>query len=149
MIIELVERNLDYLATRAPIFPAPERLLTGGVPPRGEGAVYLTSSDVSPLEGFSRLEGLLTGPVDDSSPIYVQLGERLYEASPAGEDWSQGSPFVLYVPQDGPQRGRVLYLQKGKLCSLIPEPEHLPEHSGDSAGREMVKINYSGRNEIR
>lgn len=151
VLVELVERNLDYLSTRAPVFPAPERLFTGGTPPSGEGTVRLTASDVSPLAGFTRLEGLLTGPVDDGSPIYVQLGDRLYEASPVGMDWSEGSPFVLYVPQDGPQRGRVLYLQGGELRALIPEPERLPstsEASRPSPSPDAVQINYFGRNDV-
>lgn len=151
VLIELVERNLDYLSTRAPVFPAPERLLTGGTPPQGRGTVSLTPSDANPLAGFTRLEGLITGPVDDSSPVYVQLGDRLYEASPVGMDWSEGSPFVLYVPQDGPQRGRVLYLQEGELCALIPEPEQLPgapEAPSGPFSPGAVQINYFGRNDF-
>lgn len=128
VVIELVERNLSYLATQAPVLPAPERQLTGGSPPMGRGSVRLSTSDASPLEGYTRLEGVLTGEVDCGSPIYVQLGGRLYEASPVGKNWQDGHPFVLYIPQDGPQRGEVLYLQGGQLHALIPQPENPFRH---------------------
>lgn len=117
VIFELVERNLDYLATRPPIFPAPERLLTG-TPPQGRGTARLSPSEQHPLEGYTRLEGALTG-ADDSSPIYVRLGDALYEATPAGEAWEEGCPFTLYVPQGASLEGAcVLYLQQGELCAL-------------------------------
>ena len=94
----------------------------------GRGSVRLSTSDASPLEGYARLEGVLTGEVDCGSPIYVQLGGRLYEASPVGKTWQDGHPFVLYIPQDGPQRGEVLYLQGGQLHALIPQPENPFRH---------------------
>lgn len=119
VIFELVERNLDYLATRPPIFPAPERLLTG-TPPQGTGTARLALSQQYPLEGYTRLTGTLTG-VDENSPVYVRLGEALYEATPAGEDWDGGCPFTLYVPQDAClEDACVLYIQQGELRTLLP-----------------------------
>ena len=117
VVVELVERNLDYLAVRAPVFPAPERQLAGA-PPQGQGEGRLALSSDYPLEGFLRLEGAL--PLADAgSPIYVRLGGTLYEASPAGGDWDKGIPFTLYVPQsaslDAPQ---ALCMQQGVLCAL-------------------------------
>jgi len=114
---EIVERNLDYLATRAPVLPAPERLLTGAPPP-GQGQAELSRSDKNPLEGFVCLEGVLTGPIDGDSPIYVQMGERLYEASPAGADWDRGAPFTLYVPEAACGEGSILCFQEGALCTV-------------------------------
>ena len=118
VVVELVERNLDYLAFNPPVFPAPERLLSG-TPPEGEGWGTLAPSEASPLEGYVRLEGLLTGPIDPDSPIYVQLDGTLYEASPGGAGWEEGVPFTLYVPQDAPREGgSVLCFQDGALCAL-------------------------------
>lgn len=113
VVIELVERNLDYLADRPPIFPAPERVLTGQ-PPQGEAAVQLSVLADGKLEGYVRLEGALSGPVDGDSPVYVQLGEKLYEASPVGT--AEGMPFTLYVPEGSAMDDvRVLYLLDGQV----------------------------------
>jgi len=117
VVVEIVERNLDYWTVQAPVLPAPERLLTG-TPPPGQGQAALSRSDKNPLEGFVRLEGILTGPIDGDSPIYVQLGERLYEASPAGADWDRGVPFTLYVPEAACAEGNVLCFQEGALCAV-------------------------------
>lgn len=117
VIVELVERNLDYLAVYAPIFPAPERLLTG-TPPQGLGQGQFSLSSQHPLEGYLRLEGLLP-QADNSSPIYIQLGKALYEASPAGGEWDKGIPFTLYVPQGTDlESACAICVQQGTLCIL-------------------------------
>lgn len=117
VVIELVERNLDYLSARAPVFPAPERQLTG-VPPQGTGRAWAAPADRHPLEGYVRLEGALSR-ADWNSPVYVQLGERLYEATPAGDSQNGGVPFTLYLPQDIPlDSASVLCIQQGALCAL-------------------------------
>lgn len=117
VVIELVERNLDYLAQRAPIFPAPERLLSGE-PAAGDATAQLSIVEDSllSLEGHIRLEGTLSGPVDTNSPVYVQLGGALYEASPVGAAEDGACPFTLYVPDSSPlDDTRVLYLADGRL----------------------------------
>ena len=68
------------------------------------------------LAGFLRLEGSISGPVDVDSPIYVQLGETLYEASPAGECEEGEHPFTLYVSAGSALDDiRVLYLLDGQV----------------------------------
>lgn len=117
VVIELVERNLSYLAVHAPIFPAPERWLSG-TPAEGTASARLTVADDGLLEGYARLEGALTGPVDEDSPVYVQLGETLYEASPAGQAGEGEVPFTFYVPLDAAlEEAQVLYLQGGAVCA--------------------------------
>lgn len=114
VVIELVERNLDYLADRPPVFPAPERVLTGQ-PPQGEAEARVAAREDSGLEGYVRLEGALTGAADGDTPIYVQLGQALYEASPVGAA-AEGLPFTLYVPRESAlDRINVLYLLDGQL----------------------------------
>ena len=114
VLIEIVERNLDWWATQAPIFPAPERVLNG-VPPQGTAQARLTAVEDGLLEGYTRLEGRLTGDVDGDSPIYVQLGDQLYEASPVGEA-GEGTPFTLYVPVEQAQADtEILYQFEGQL----------------------------------
>lgn len=112
LVIEIVERNLDRLATRAPVFPAPERGLTGE-PPDGSAKAALTIADDGQLPGYLRLEGTLAGAVDEHSPVYVRLGAKLYEACPAGAD--EGG-FTLYAPAEAAaRRAEVLYLSRGIL----------------------------------
>lgn len=115
VVIELVERNLDYLARRAPIFPAPQRGLTGEPPP-GEASARAAAQEDGKLAGFLRLAGAISGPADVESPIYVQLGDTLYEASPAGECEEGEYPFTLYVPAGSTWDDiRVLYLLDGQV----------------------------------
>lgn len=115
VVIELVERNLNYLVKNAPIFPAPLRLLTGR-PPQGEAAAHIAALDDGRLEGHIRLEGVLSGPIDVDSPIYIQLGETLYEASPAGTGGEEEYPFTLYVPSGSAlDEVHALYLLDGQV----------------------------------
>ena len=115
VVIELVERNLNYLSENPPIFPAPERTLTGQ-PPQGEAAAQIAAAEDSALPGYLRLDGALSGAVDEDSPIYVQMGETLYEASPVGR--GEGAPFTLYVPEGTALEDiRVLYLRDGQLAA--------------------------------
>lgn len=111
VMIEIVERNLDWLATRAPVFPAPLRVLSQ-MPPVGQAQAEISAVDDGMLEGYLQLAGTLSGKVDDNSPIYVQLDDMLYEASPAG----QGDiPFTLYVPHAAYKQAAVLYFSDGIL----------------------------------
>lgn len=115
VLIELVERNLDQLSIHAPIFPAPQRQLQES-PAREQSTVKLAAKDDGRLEGYLRLEGTLTGQADPASPIYVELGQVLYEATPVGQAWEEGAPFTLYVPRTGGMESvRVLYLRDGGL----------------------------------
>ena len=84
-----------------PHFPAPERVLNG-VPPQGTAQARLTAAEDGLLEGYTRLEGRLTGDVDGDSPIYVQLGDMLYEASPVGEAGEGGSLHPVRPGGAGP-----------------------------------------------
>ncbi len=114
VVIELVERNLDYLALYAPIFPAPQRQLNG-VPAAGSASARLTAEDDGLLEGYLRLEGTLAGPVDETTPIYVLLGQTLYEASPVGEG---EIPLTLYVPRAAQlEELQILYFETGAQCA--------------------------------
>ena len=97
-----------------PHLPGPERVLNG-VPPQGTAQVQLTAVEDGLLEGYTRLEGCLTGDVDGDSPIYVQLGDMLYEACPVGEA-GEGVPFTLYVPAAQAQLAcEILYQSAGEL----------------------------------
>ena len=116
VLIELVERNLNYLLERAPVFPAPQRQIAGS-PAVGNASARLAVPEKQDLPGYRRLEGELSGQTDVNSPLYVWLGESLYEASLAGTAEGGGQPFTLYVPEDLPLDGaQVLYLLDGQVC---------------------------------
>jgi hypothetical protein len=117
VVIELVERNLDWLLTRPAILAAPIRTLDDPVAadPSRTATATVTDGD---LDGYVRLSGCLDGPVDDDSPIYLHLGDTLYEASPAGDG---ELPFTAYVPADAAERpGSLLVRCDGQWveCSI-------------------------------
>ncbi len=121
VVIELVERNLKWLAERAPIFPAPARGLQGE-PPLVEAAVSIAAAADGLLPGYLRLEGSLSGPVDLDSPLYVRLGANLYEASPVGVA-ADGAPFTLYVPEEAiASEASVLFFSDGAVCAAPSAP---------------------------
>lgn len=116
VLIEIVERNLEWLTQRAPIFPAPARPRIKAAK-QGTGEGWLAAADDGRLPGYIRLEGQIFGPVDDDSPIYVQLSGGTYEASPVGE-WEDGVPFTLYVePSCCGADSCILYYNGGVLCA--------------------------------
>lgn len=76
VIIELVERNIDYLLDYAPVVPAPKRDME--LPPAvGKLRVF---ADNSATEGWAVVSGELPEAPDDDSPVYICNGEAVYEA---------------------------------------------------------------------
>lgn len=97
VIFELVERNLPQLLTSPPVMPAPVREFA---PPAGTFAAKIewTKGSCDELPGMVCYTGKLSAsePLDWDSPIFVSLGDTVYEASlaaPAGQD------FTLYAPE--------------------------------------------------
>lgn len=114
VVIEIVERNLDWLTERAPIFPAPERGLSG-TPPVGEASARVTAVEDGALPGYTRIEGAIEGEIDGDSPVYVLFGGSVFEACPVGKG-ADGAPFTLYVPAEKAGDAiQVLYLRGGAL----------------------------------
>lgn len=126
VLVELVERNLDYLCTQAPVFPAPERWLQGE-PPQGTAAAAFTVRDDGQLMEHLHITGTVSGPLDTASPIYVQTEGGLYEATPAGTTETEGepyqaAPFTLYIPRESGDVTGVLYLENGVLYAARMAP---------------------------
>lgn len=95
LLVELVERNLNWLLERAPEMPAPERT---AVPAADTGTSAKAQRKDSQMEGTFCLTGDLSGQrVDDDSPIYILAETGTYEASPCGEGTQ---PFTAYLPQN-------------------------------------------------
>ena len=117
LLVELVERNLDWLLERAPELPAPERTV---VPAADTGARLKAQREDSRMEDTFCLTGSLSGQnVDDDSPVYVLTETAAYEASPCGES---EQPFTAYLPQNlREQELKVAFLSDGEwvCCSLV------------------------------
>lgn len=91
VVIELVERNIPWLAERAPIFEAPQRELT--LPEQTPGcAARVTRREADGLFVYS---GELDRDPDVDSPVYLVAGGAVYEASPVGET---GRSFTACLP---------------------------------------------------
>lgn len=116
LLVELVERNLNWLLERAPELPAPERT---AVPAADTGAGLKAQREDCRMEDTFCLTGDLSGQkVDDDSPIYILTGNETYEASPCGKGTQ---PFTAYLPQDvQEQKLKVAFLSDGEwvCCSL-------------------------------
>ncbi len=78
LVIELVERNIDWLLEYPPVLPAPERDLDLGTQRRGQ--ITLTAGE-GPLEGFLTVSGILPEEVDATSPVLVQNSAGTFEAA--------------------------------------------------------------------
>ena len=106
VMIELVERNLDYLLTYVPKMPAPERLPHEGED-RGAAAV-LTLGRAGELPGYR----LATGSLDPGvGRVYLVCGERCFEAF-----LQKNGGFAAWLPE-GETPERVVYILEGSLYS--------------------------------
>ena len=103
ILIELVERNLNWLLERAPEMPAPERM---ALQAEDRGETLSAQSSDGRLEGYFCLTGDLSGQqVDEDSPVYILTESGAYEASPCGEG---EQPFTAYLPEA--VRGQTLHV---------------------------------------
>ena len=116
LLVELVERNLNWLLERAPEMPAPERT---AVPAADTGTSAKAQRKDSRMEGTFCLTGDLSGQrVDDDSPIYILAETGTYEASPCREGIQ---PFTAYLPQNvREQQLKAAFLSDGEwvFCAL-------------------------------
>ena len=96
VVIELVERNIDYLLQYTPVMPAPVREAPEAAPLReGLAQLFLDVSPSRDLEGCVLASGKLPeGPSDDSK-VFLCTENACYEAFLMEE---QG--FALYVPEE-------------------------------------------------
>lgn len=109
LVLELVQRNLPWLAHRAPILPAPlrEADLSTAAP---SDPIPVLQTDAQ--NGMWRFTGTLPA-ADTESPVYLLADGVLYEASPVGEE---PGGFTAYLP--GPAAVvTVFYLQEGNLVA--------------------------------
>lgn len=106
LVIEIVERNLDWLVTRAPVFPAPTRDVLP--PDTCDSAISFTYA-FSQADSGVCCAGNLGSIPDADSPVWLVCDGTVYEASPAG---SGELPFTAYLPAQ-PAALQVMFLQNG------------------------------------
>ncbi len=94
LIIEIVERNLIWLAQKAPVMEAPVRVLD--VPTDTAAGNVAWEVGDSKLENCKKYTGTIQcESMDAKSPIYLALDGVVYEASPVGET---EYAFTLHAP---------------------------------------------------
>ena len=105
VVLELVERNIGWLSTRAPVFAAPQRnIRLPDAEKNPEASVICLDSES--MVGYAEIRGNIDfTEIDDGSRIYVAAGGTVYEASPAGEGVN---PFTLYVPSESLSEGYII-----------------------------------------
>ena len=104
LILELVERNLQWLAERPPVMAAPVRETPESLPV--DGSVTVAVQDHTQLEGLQQYSGTVP-QLDEDSPVYAVLDGVCYEATPAAD----GS-FTLYAP--AAETVQILYCLDGQ-----------------------------------
>ncbi len=110
VVVEIVERNLGWLAEYSAVFPAPERELD--VSSALEGAACELAEAGSAPEGFHRVSGALGGDCDADSPVYIAHGGAVYEASLLA-----GGGFTACLSGEGGGEYTVLWYEDGRLLS--------------------------------
>ena len=107
LVIEIVERNIGWLAQRAPILPAPIRQIE--IPAVCDDAVRFTFDFAQTGSDRFCCSGNLNCTPDTDSPIWLVCDGTVYEASPAG---SGEQPFTAYLPGQ-PAAIQIMFLLNG------------------------------------
>lgn len=117
VIIELVERNLDQLITKAPVFASPVRHIS----PEAESGQSLAVSVASPKEveaGLLQVTGeIAKSAFDPGSGIYVQLNGITYEACVLRGSDSDFVAFSAWLPSE-PVNSLKILVYSGELLTL-------------------------------
>ena len=92
VVVELVERNLNYLVENVPQMPAPRRETRSASGLDGSVALTVEPSDYVP--DCVRVSGALRTEPDTASDLYLLTGEGCYEAFQLSE-----GRFSLFVPE--------------------------------------------------
>ena len=108
LIVEIVERNLVDLATKAPLMEAPVREME--IPDHKASAKVTVKTAKCKLEGCVEYSGFVEGEMDWNSPVFVAVDGVVFEATPAGKT---ENAFTLYAPEG--KHVQVLYYLDGRL----------------------------------
>ncbi len=101
LLIELVERNIDYLSRYDHTYPAPERKLN-----LSTQSAEAVSANLSEEGGLVRISGELAS--FDEAPLYLRVDGRLYECAP------KSAGFTLCLPEWNGE-AELIYQSGGRL----------------------------------
>lgn len=119
VVVEIVERNLDWLVSKPPILPAPQREIAF---PEADGPFTASAraSASNALAGYVQLTGTIDcAEMDEDSPIYIRInGTTIYEATPAG---SGEAPFTAFVQDEPIERAEICICVNNSLTACVVE----------------------------
>ncbi len=99
VVIELVERNLDYLIEHPPVMPSPERAVSRGAEAGETGAVLLETEPAQSMPGYTLVKGTLPVQPDDCALVHFFAGDTCWEAFLLENDG-----FAVCVPETALER---------------------------------------------
>jgi hypothetical protein len=111
MVIEIVERNINWLASKAPVMPAPEisSLLYDSKVTYSDEVEYVAVTPSQDMSGYTVFSGSYdTQGTDEDTPVYLAFSDsagsmRIFEACPTGSDFAdKGNDgcFTAYIPSE-------------------------------------------------
>lgn len=113
LVIEIVQRNISWLAERAPTMVAPTRQLEL---PQIQTEVEVPCTCTQAGENLFCYTGNLPVQPDIDSPIYMLCDGKVYEATPAGEG---ENPFTAYLTAKT-ETEQIIFVQNGEY--VISQP---------------------------
>lgn len=133
VVMEIVERNLGDLAVKAPVMPAPERTPPAGNISRetaGTLSADLRAEVSAELTGYVKVTGQAgaSGDAVRGFQVYLQAGDRIFEASPVGEgpDGQGGNGcFTAFLPEEVLKEQSVSVILWDKSEFYVSGPEVL------------------------
>lgn len=97
VIVELVERNLNWLSTRAPLIPAPERENVALAAAQSGGSVQIETDDTV-WDGMVCYRGTFTDVAPETeAAVYACLDGAWYEACPTEDGFSLIAPAAQTI----------------------------------------------------
>lgn len=106
-VIEIVERNIPDLLTKAPVMPAPQRGASAAVGGTtvSENDINMSLDDNCDIVGYVKVSGVINNKLVKENKkgrrIFIKAGQNYYEASPAGADadgnYIEGV-FTAFIP---------------------------------------------------
>lgn len=95
VVIEIVERNLDWILSKPAIFPAPKREIDTHKFKNITNETSIKYSQITDIAGYCKIEGTCQRELQDGENIYICLGQSVYEATPCLDN-----SFVAHIKAD-------------------------------------------------
>ena len=126
LIVEIVERNIEDLAEMAPVMPAPAADPDFSPAEDSERLILLKAEESAEMPGYIKVSGLYDSEgIREDTPVYINTQTDLFEACPAGTDWTESGYgcFTAYLPGEAVESGILSVVIHGNrdwlLCSNL------------------------------